>query len=132
MKPAYLKILIVEDDVLIGKMIRDFFNHEGYPYEYLFAEDGEEALKICLTQKPDVLITDINIPKMTGIELIAHLRTLPDFAVMPIIAITAGSDELKALAVKVGAHLVLSKPLQRKELIQKVDELLSASPFFRP
>ena len=129
MKPTFLKMLIVDDDVLIGEMIKDYFNAEGDKYEFLSAEDGEEALKICLEQRPHILITDIMIPKMSGIELIKHLRGMTEFAVMPIIAITAGSEDMKAQAVKAGAHMVIEKPINRKDLVKKVNELLLATPF---
>lgn len=129
MKPTFLKMLIVDDDALIGEMIKDYFKAEGIPYEFLAAGDGEEALKVCLEQKPDILITDIMIPKMNGIELIKRLRGMADFAVMPIIAITAGSEDTKTQAINAGAHMVIEKPINRKDLVKNVNELLLATPF---
>lgn len=129
MKPKFVKMLMVDDDVLIVEMMRDFFKSSGNDYEFFMAEDGEEALQVCLEKKPDIIITDIMLPKMSGIELITALRAMPDFAVTPIIAITAGADAMKEAAKKAGAHMVLEKPLRRIEIVQKVDELLSATPF---
>jgi len=129
MKPKSLKMLIVDDDALISAMLQDFF--KGFDYEFLTAEDGEEALALCMSQKPDIVITDIMLPRMTGIELIKKLRSTDEFAVMPIIAFTAGSSVMRDEAKKAGAHMVLEKPVRRMELLQKVDELLHATPFIR-
>ena len=127
MRPTKLKMLIVEDDKLIGRLIKDFFKH--HDYEFLAAEDGEEALRLCLEQKPDVIITDLMIPKMNGVQLIETLRSMPEFAVIPIIACTAGGTDLQEQARTAGAHLVVTKPINAEELIKRVDELLMASPY---
>jgi CheY-like chemotaxis protein len=127
MKPTSVKMLIVDDDVFISIMLRDFFKGTGY--EILTAADGEEALKVCMEKKPDFIITDIMLPQMSGIELIKKLRSTDEFAVTPIIAFTAGSITMREDAKKAGAHLVLEKPIRRIDLLQKVDELLEATPF---
>jgi CheY-like chemotaxis protein len=127
MKPTSLKMLIVDDDAFISIMLKDFFKNQDY--EILTAADGEEALTICLKHRPDFIITDIMLPQMSGIELIKKLRSMDDFAVTPIIALTAGSQNLREDASNAGAHMVLEKPIRRIELQQKVDELLHATPF---
>jgi len=120
-------MLIVDDDELIVTMLQDFF--KGLDYEFITATDGEEALFQCIENRPDIIVTDIMIPKLTGIELIKKLRKIPDFAVTPIIAITAGSQAMQEEAAKAGAHMVLSKPIRRAVLLKKVDDLLHATPF---
>lgn len=120
-------MLIVDDDELIVTMLQDFF--KGLDYEFITAADGEEALFQCIENRPDIIVTDIMIPKLTGIELIKKLRKIPDFAVTPIIAITAGSLAMQEEAAKAGAHMVLSKPIRRAVLLKKVDDLLHATPF---
>lgn len=127
MKPTSLKMLIVDDDELISVMLRDFF--KGKDYEIFTAANGVEAFKSCLEHKPDFIITDIMLPEMSGIELIKKLRSMNEFAVTPIIAFTAGSLNMRDDAKKAGAHMVLEKPVRRLELLQKVDELLEATPF---
>jgi len=127
MKPTSLKMLIVDDDLLIAIMLKDFF--KGMDYEIHTACDGQEALDVCLALKPDFIITDIMLPTMSGIELIKKLRSMPEFAVLPIIAFTAGSSQMREEAKLAGAHMVLEKPIRRMELLQKVDELLHATPF---
>jgi DNA-binding response OmpR family regulator len=128
MKPTHLRMLIVDDDLLIGVMIQEFFKPEEN-YEVFLAMDGQEAWDMCNIHKPHVLITDLMLPKMSGIDLITKLRATDEFAVMPIIAISAGTPGMREMAKQAGAHLVLEKPIRRIELTQRVDELLAASPF---
>lgn len=131
MKPKTLKMLIVDDDSFISTLVRDFFTASGYNYDFITSEDGEEALQVCIREKPDVIITDLMLPKLSGIDFIATLRAMPEFAVTPILAISAGTEALKEEAKLAGAHMVLSKPIRRLDLLQKVDELLLATPFIR-
>jgi CheY-like chemotaxis protein len=127
MKPTSVKMLIVDDDLLIAVMLKDFF--KGLDYEIHTSEDGQEALRLCEELKPHIIITDIMLPGMSGIELIKKLRSMDEFAVTPIIAFTAGSIQMREDAKAAGAHMVLEKPIKRMELVQKVDELLHATPF---
>ena len=129
MKPTSVKMLIVDDDLLIGAMLRDFFKQAGHHFEFFLAIDGEEAMKLCLEVHPDIIITDVMLPKMTGIELITQLRKLPEFAVTPIVAITAGNQAMQDAVHKAGAHMVLEKPIRRIDIIHRVDALLDATPF---
>lgn len=127
MRPTSLKMLIVDDDAFIAIMLKDFF--KGQDYEIFTAADGEAALALCLEKRPDFIITDLMLPQMSGVELIKRLRGMHDFAVTPIIALTAGSSVMRDAAKDAGAHMVLEKPIRRIDLQQKVDELLAATPF---
>lgn len=124
-----LKVLVVEDDVLIRKIVIEFLG--SGPYDFIEAGDGQEALKKALKEMPDVIITDLMLPIMDGASMIKSLRTTKDFAVTPIIAITAGTDELKEAAKKAGAHAVLSKPLREADVVRVVEDLLAVTPFIR-
>lgn len=123
-----IKMLIVDDDKIILAMVRDFFTATGGSYDFITAEDGEEALKMCLEKRPNIIITDIMIPKMNGIAFISALKGMTEFSAVPIIAMTAGNEDMKASALRAGADSVLEKPLRRIDLIQKVDELLDVTP----
>ena len=131
-RPDKIKMLIVEDDRLIGRMIKDFFEMEGESYVFLAAESGLEAFDLCLKEKPDVIITDLMLPGMDGIQLIRQLRELSDFAVTPIVACTAGGPTMESDAMDAGAHMVLAKPIDQKALVSAVDSLLKVSPFLKP
>jgi CheY-like chemotaxis protein len=128
-KPATLKMVVVDDEELIGKMISDFFAMEGDQYQVFTAMDGEAGWDLCQKVQPGFIITDLMLPKMSGIQLIKKLRGTLEFGAIPIIAITAGSMQLQQEAVQAGATVVMEKPLRRIALIQKVEELLFASPF---
>jgi DNA-binding response OmpR family regulator len=131
MKPLNMKMLIAEDDLVIGRMVRDYFATTNQQYEFFLVGDGEEALEVAKRELPDIIITDLMMPKKDGVTLIAELRKMPDFEVIPIVAITAGNDSTKIKAIEAGASLVLSKPFRKTELIEKVDALVSANPFTR-
>ena len=127
--PQKLRMLVVEDDELIRKLVIAYFA-QG-PYEFFEAEDGQEALKSALENTPDVVITDLMLPRLTGAALIKTLRQMHDFATIPIVAITAGTEELQAQAKQAGANVVLTKPLRAAVVIKTVEELLSLTPFLR-
>jgi CheY-like chemotaxis protein len=124
-----LLMLIVDDDVLIRRMLLDLFA-DG-PYDFVEAEDGEEALRAAKRWKPDVVITDLMLPRLSGDALIRILRKTTEFGATPVIAITAGSDEMRLQAKLAGANIVLTKPLWPQEVVRQVEELLAASPFLR-
>lgn len=124
-----LRVLLVEDDVLIRKLMTSYFDPEKY--DFLEADDGQDALKIALTTRPDVILTDLMLPRLGGAAFIRTLRQMNDFATLPIIAVTAGSEALQAEAKAAGANIVLTKPLRRAQVISLVEDLLSLSPFIR-
>lgn len=130
-RPKGLKILIVEDDRMIGKMVRDLLSNWEEGHTFFSAVDGEEAWDLCKREHPDVVITDIMMPKMDGIALITMMRSQLEFSVTPIIAVTAGGEDLKNAAIYAGAHMVISKPIPEGELLKAVDTLLKASPFLK-
>lgn len=124
-----LRVLVVEDDSLIRRIVMSYFDNSNY--EFFEAEDGQAALKLVLNTQPDVIITDLMLPKLNGAALIRTLRQMKEFATIPIIAITAGSEELKAEAKAAGANIVLPKPLKKAEVLQLVTDLLALTPFVR-
>ena len=69
------RVLIVDDDMIVRMYLRDIIRWESYGFTVIgLARDGEEALEIVHREQPDVILTDISMPRMNGIELIAHLR----------------------------------------------------------
>jgi CheY-like chemotaxis protein len=129
MDTRILKVLVVEDDKLIRKLIIHFFR--DFPYAFIEAEDGKQALKMALESFPDVIITDLMLPHMDGASLIKALRVTKDFATTPIVAVTAGTEELKEQARQAGAHAVLEKPLREAEVVAMVEKLIAVTPFIK-
>ena len=119
------KILIVEDNPQNRKV--ELMALRPHGYTLLQATDGEEALQIAVRDKPDLIIIDIQLPKVSGLEVTNRLRQIPDFNHLPILAVTAyamGEDKKKA--IEAGCDAYLSKPINTRELPRVVAEMLSA------
>jgi CheY-like chemotaxis protein len=118
------KILIVEDNPQNMRLMEMLLGAKGY--SLLKAIDGEEAVNLATTERPDLIIMDIQLPKINGFEATKILRQLPDFSHTPIIAITAYAmkgDREKLLAA--GCDAYLSKPINTRELPRLISEMLS-------
>ncbi len=117
------KILIVDDSVSIRKSVSFVLSEEGY--EVIEAEDGLDGLKKAEAAQCNLVITDINMPNMGGIELIAALREKPDYKFTPIIALTTESQDDKMQAGKAaGATGWIVKPFTSEKLTAVVRKIL--------
>ena len=94
-------------------------------YTLLKATDGEEALNMALREQPDLIIMDIKLPKMNGLEVTRKLRETPAFSHIPIIAITAYAMRGdKERVIEAGCDVYLSKPINTRELPGVIAEML--------
>ena len=91
------------------------------------AEDGSAGLDTADAERPDLIITDVNMPKMNGIEMIKRLREQDGFATVPIMAITAYGNGVAKEALEAGANRAATKPIQFNELVVEINELLETS-----
>ncbi|MCK9330861.1 MAG: response regulator [Candidatus Cloacimonetes bacterium] len=115
------KVLIAEDEEVMRFMLTDFL--ENFDYEILQAENGQQAYDIWKNEKCDILITDINMPKMNGIELLKNIKN--EDKNFPVIVITGVSVETAKLnASDNGADAFLVKPFKMKQLVEQLDKLL--------
>ncbi|HNB50886.1 MAG TPA: ATP-binding protein, partial [Anaerolineales bacterium] len=117
-------ILLVEDNPTNILAIGDYLDAKGYSLVY--AHDGLEALAKAAESAPDLILMDIQMPKMDGLEATRRLRADPQFATTPIIALTALAmvgDEERCLAA--GATGYMSKPVRMTELVNIIENLLS-------
>ena len=119
------KILIVDDSTDTLEMMAKLFEFEAYKVET--AEDGAEGLFKAVSEKPDLIITDINMPRINGIEMITRLRQNEDIGEVPILAITAYGSGVATEAIQAGANMARTKPIEFDILIEDVRVLLSAS-----
>jgi two-component system alkaline phosphatase synthesis response regulator PhoP len=116
------KILIADDEPDILEIIHYNLKHEGY--EVYTAKDGDDALTKAKQIKPDLIILDIMMPKKTGVEVCAILRTQPAFKDTLIIFLTALSDESSQIkGLDTGADDYINKPISTKVLISRVNAL---------
>ena len=117
-------VLIVEDDRAMSVALSDGFAYEGFQVEV--ATDGEEGLRLAHEAKPDLMILDIMLPKMTGLEICKALRD--EGSNLPIIMLTARGQEIdKVLGLKLGADDYVTKPFSFMELRARVDAVLRRS-----
>ena len=117
------KVLIVEDEPKNMKLVMMVLKSSGY--ELVSAEDGEQAVETALEQRPDLILMDIQLPKMSGLDATKILRENPDFPDIPIVALTAFAmkgDEEKYLDA--GCTAYMSKPINTRELPVLVANLL--------
>ena len=121
------KILIVEDNPQNMKLILMTLRPHGY--NLLGVTAGEEALKAINREKPDLIIMDIQLPKMDGLEVTRRLRQVPAFRHIPIIAVTAHAMKGdKDKIIEVGCDAYLPKPFNTRELCKVVAEMLQSAP----
>ena len=121
------KVLIVEDNPQNLKVAMMALRPGGY--EFSQATDGEEAVRVAMEGKPDLILMDIQLPKMDGLEATRRLRREPDFKNTPIIALTAYAmkgDEEKTR--EAGCDYYLSKPVNTRELRDVVANMLAGQP----
>ncbi len=114
------KILIIDDNVMVRKIIRNIFRNEGYEIEE--AENGIEGLDMVKQEPFHLIITDILMPKMEGLELIIHLKR--DFPKIKVIAISGGKPYYLYMAKKLGIEGVFTKPVDPQELLKAVKRLI--------
>jgi two-component system alkaline phosphatase synthesis response regulator PhoP len=116
-------VLIVEDEPDIRKLVR--YNLAQERFKVLEAEDGEQALKIVKTDKPNLMILDLMLPGLSGLELCKILRQRPETAHVPILMLTAKAGETdKVIGLEIGADDYLAKPFSPREMIARVRAIL--------
>ncbi len=117
------KILIVEDDFDTRYVLSLLLKTEGY--EVITVADGECALAVASEKKPDLIITDINMPRLNGIELTRKIRLEKEMDSMPILAITAYGSMTMNNAIEAGASACARKPIEFNEFLPMIERLLA-------
>ncbi len=118
------KILIVEDDPISQKMVRDALQAGGY--ETQEAGSGEAALQKVAEDNPDLILMDIRLPGIDGLETTRRLKADPHTAAIPVVAVTAHAmPEDEARILEAGCEAYMPKPLRFSSLMSLVRDLLS-------
>lgn len=113
-------ILVVEDETNIRSNIEEFLQAENF--DTLAAKDGEEAIAVFEEKKPDLVILDLMLPKVDGLEVCKHIRRDSD---VPIIMVTARDEEIdKLLGLELGADDYITKPFSLRELKARIKAVL--------
>jgi two-component system alkaline phosphatase synthesis response regulator PhoP len=114
------KILVIDDEESILNLVTAYLQQEGY--QFYTAQDGLSGLKAAQTYKPDLIVLDINLPGMDGIELLTLLRRESDVYV---IMLTAKADETdKVIGLSIGADDYMTKPFSPRELVARIKAAL--------
>jgi two-component system alkaline phosphatase synthesis response regulator PhoP len=117
------KILIVDDEQDIVELLS--YNLEKEGFSTVKAYDGEAALGMVRSEKPDLMILDLMLPKMNGLDVCKAIRRNPETVNLPIIMLTAKGEEIdKIIGLEIGADDYITKPFSVKELIARVRALL--------
>lgn len=120
------KLLIVDDEADTLRLVSLMLDRQGY--EILTAKDGNTALEIVANENPDLILLDVMMPDMDGVEVAKILRSNPETESIPIIMFTAKSQvEDKITGLEAGADVYLTKPTQPRELFAQVKAVLSRS-----
>jgi phosphate regulon transcriptional regulator PhoB len=120
------RVLIVEDEPDIRELVVHHLKREGY--QVSVAASGEEALRQVQASPPDLVLLDLMMPAMSGLEVCRRLRQDPVTASLPIVMLTAKGDEIdRVLGLEIGADDYVVKPFSPKELLARVRAVLRRS-----
>jgi DNA-binding response OmpR family regulator len=119
-------VLLVDDDPVILKLLQVNFEMEGY--DVVTASDGAEGLEKARSEQPDIILLDIMMPKMDGLEVTRHLKADDNLKSIPIVLLSAKAQASDVQAGKdAGADDYLTKPFDPLELLSRVSEILGAT-----
>ncbi len=114
------KILIVEDEENLNRILQDYLRHNGY--DTLSAFTGNEGLRLWRHETPDLILLDLNLPDMDGLDLLREVRKKDQ---LPVIMITARVDEINRLiGLELGADDYIIKPFSPREVVARVKAVL--------
>jgi two-component system alkaline phosphatase synthesis response regulator PhoP len=113
-------VLVVEDELKIARLVRDYLHQAGFAV--LEAADGVSALSLARSEKPDMVVLDLGLPEMDGLDVTRRLRATSS---VPIIMLTARSEESdRIVGLELGADDYIVKPFSPKELVARIRAVL--------
>src|SRR5688572_5156341 len=120
------KVLVVDDAPDIVRLVRDYLERAGF--SVLAATNGVDAIRIARTERPDLIVLDLGLPGRDGLDVTRELRRDPAVSSVPIVMLTARSDEAdKLVGLELGADDYVTKPFSAKELVARVRAVLRRS-----
>ncbi len=118
------RVLVVDDDVKTVELVKLYLNRDGY--RVLTAYDGNEALKLARENQPDLIVLDLMLPGISGLDICRILRQESDVPIIMLTALTTDDDRLKGLDI--GADDYVTKPFSPRELAARVRAVLRRLP----
>lgn len=118
------KVLIIEDDQLIQRMYSKIFAFEKY--DVVTASDGEDGLQKAHTEKPTIILLDVMMPKMNGMEVLEKLKIDPDTKSIPVVMLSnlAGENDVETALSKGAVKYIIKSEHDPKEVADMVDEII--------
>ena len=116
------KIVLAEDNSTLSLLLKFRLEKEGY--EMLMAEDGKKAIELIEEHKPSLILTDIMMPYISGLEVISHVRNELKDQTQIIVFSAAGQEEMVLKAFNLGANDFMGKPFSPNELVIRVKRLI--------
>ena len=124
------RLLVVDDDPRVRNLVVSTLEHHGYDVES--ATNGQEALECVNRRMPDLVVSDVMMPKMDGWSFIRRFRAIPDAALVPVVFMTSlDTEEHRMYGFKLGADEYITKPLKYKELIRRIQSALDRKRTFQ-
>ncbi|HYJ33534.1 MAG TPA: response regulator [Candidatus Binatia bacterium] len=125
------KILVVDDEIYIVHILDFSLGMEGY--EVVTALDGEQALERVASEKPDLIVLDIMMPKLDGYEVCRAVKSNPATKNVPVILLSAkGRNVDQKMGFDVGADDYITKPFSPRKLVERINQLLGQAVSERP
>lgn len=123
-------IMIIDDESYNVLVVRKFLQHAGYE-NFVTTTESPKAIELLKRDLPDVVLLDIMMPEVSGIDILRAMKMAPELATIPIIILTASPDPaLKTQALELGASDFLAKPVDPSELVLRVRNVLAAKSHF--
>ena len=114
-------VLIVDDELSIRRMLGYMLGKTDFTV--LTASNGEEALETLATNPVNIVLLDVAMPNMDGLTLLRHVRAMPNYEALPVIMLTASTDEAKrAKAMDAGANVFLNKLIKPNDLLAAINQ----------
>ncbi len=120
-----IKVLLVEDDTTLSLLLKFRLQKEGYLP--LVAHDGKQAVEIIGNDQPDIILSDIMLPFISGLEVISHVRNELNLSIPILIFSAAGQEEMVLKAFDLGANDFMAKPFSPNELMIRIKRILQNS-----
>lgn len=126
-EPEFLlpKVLIVDDSLSVRNSLTQLMNDGGY--RTVTARDGLEAVNLLESESPDIILTDLEMPRMNGLDLVSYIRNSNQWSPLPVVMITSRTmAKHRQQAEKVGVNRYITKPFTEDEVLASIDEQLTA------
>ena len=119
------KILIIEDDPLMSRLYQKVFKFENY--DVAFAANGREGIEQAVKDKPTLILLDIMMPVMNGLEVLEKLKANPDTKAIPVVVLTnlAGTQDAETALAKGAVKYIVKSEYEPKEVVQMIKEILA-------